>query len=245
MKNEEEQMSSTAPQAVTAFRHYVYLYIDPRDGKPFYIGTGCDDCMHANLYDGSEADKATRIAEIRAGGKEPQVDLLRYGLTESDAWLVQASAIDLIGRRHLTNQFAGHGAGFPRVTSQEAIAASAAQQVVLRHKAILLTIDRDYRSDMTPEELYEVTRGTWRVGRKRDRVDYAMPVHMGVVREVYRIDQPWLIAGTLEYRTRPSAHSSSSKGWEFRGSVAADIREQYVGYSVGRGGQNPVRYVNV
>lgn len=238
-------MNGAAPETATVLRHYVYLYIDPRDGKPFYVGTGQDDSIHANLYCESEADKAMRIAEIRAAGLEPEIDLLRHGLTESDAWLVQASAIDLIGIAQLTNQFAGHGAGFPRVTLQEAIAASTAEQVVLRHKAILITIDRDYRSDMTPEELYEVTRGAWRVGRKRDRVDYAMSVHMGVVREVYRIDQPWLVAGTLEYKTRPSGHLKSSKRWEFRGSVAADIREQYVGYSVGRSGQNPVRYVNV
>lgn len=33
--------------------------------------------------------------------------------------------------------------------------------------------------------------------------------------------------------------------WEFEGIVATDIRDEYVGNSVGMGGQNPIRYKNV
>jgi hypothetical protein len=37
------------PGMAEALEHYVYLYIDPRDGKVFYIGKGkgesCLDCQ--------------------------------------------------------------------------------------------------------------------------------------------------------------------------------------------------------
>ena len=51
-------------------------------------------------------------------------------------------------------------------------------------------------------------------------------------------------SGTLEYRTRDDSDFKDRGRWEFEGHVATDVRDRYVGYSVGKGGQNPVRYVN-
>lgn len=122
-----------------------------------------------------------------------------------------------------------------------------AKPVEVRHKAILITINKRYRSDMTDEELYEATRGLWKVGeRRREEAEYAMAVYQGIVRQVYRINHPWLPAGTLEYRTRDDIEARKDSGrWEFEGEVATDIRDEYVGFSVGKGGQNPIRYCNI
>jgi hypothetical protein len=120
-----------------------------------------------------------------------------------------------------------------------------AKKVKVQHKTILLTINRFYRSDMSIEELYEVTRGIWVVGEtRRNKVEFAMAVYQGIVCEVYRIKQ-WHPAGTLKYNTRDSSHFKNSGRWEFSGSIAKDIREEYIGFSVGKAGQNPIRYVNV
>ncbi len=98
---------------------------------------------------------------------------------------------------------------------------------------------------MSSEELYEVTRGIWRVGeRNRNKVDYAFSVYQGIVLEVYRVKQ-WYPAGTLKYKTRDSSEFNTTGRWEFSGSVAEDIRAQYVDFSVGKAGQNPIRYVNI
>jgi len=118
-----------------------------------------------------------------------------------------------------------------------------AKPLRVRHKAILITINKLYRSDMTPEELYEATRGIWVVGTRRERAEYGMAVYQGIVREVYRI-QKWHPAGTMTYRTRDSKGFKSSGRWEFEGTVATDIRDEYIGNSVGMGGQNPIRYKN-
>lgn len=119
-----------------------------------------------------------------------------------------------------------------------------AQPVEVHHRAILITINQLYRNDMTPLELYEATRGIWVVGTRRNNAEYAMAVYQGIIREVYRIDQ-WHPAGTLEYRTRDSSDFGKRGRWEFSGVVADDIRDEYVGFSVGTGGRNPIRYVNV
>jgi len=224
---------------------YVYAYIDPRTGDIFYIGRGQGNRLFSHLEDRSETEKTAKIADIRKDGEEPRIDILRYGLIESEAALVEAAAIDLLGLSKLTNRIAGHHyKSFGRIGSQEVIAMLRAKPVNVRHKAILITINKLYRSDMTAEELYEATRGIWRVGSKRDQVEYGMAVYQGIVHEVYKIQQ-WFPAGNLGYQTRDAARFMAGGRWEFEGTVAIDIRDEYVGNSVGMGGQNPIRYKNV
>jgi uncharacterized protein len=231
--------------AAKTLKSYVYLYIDPRDGRPFYIGKGAGNRLFAHLNDRSESEKTARIAEIRDAGLEPQIDILRYGLSDSEARLVEAAAIDLYGKGNLTNRVAGyHQGSFGHITSQELILMFTARPVEVRHRVMLITINRLYRSGMTELELYEATRGTWVVGEHRNRVEYAFAVYQGIVREVYRIEK-WHPAGTLSYETRELKVPSKQRRWEFSGHVADDIRGKYVGFSVGKGGQNPIRYVNV
>lgn len=234
--------SHMTPEVSALLKSYVYVYIDPRDNIPFYIGKGKGNRLFSHLYDRSDKRKSMRIKEIQQEGKEPRIELLRYGLSDAEAALVEAAAIDLIGKAKLTNEIAGHHSGsFSRITSQEVITMWAAKKVKVGHKAILITINKLYRSDMTPLELYEATRGIWRMSGRRDQVEFAMAVYQGIVREVYRIKK-WYPSGTLKYETRDSSNFKGRGRWEFEGEVANDIRSNYVGFSVEKGGQNPIRY---
>lgn len=223
---------------------YVYVYIDPRNGRVFYIGRGKGSRLYAHLEDQADTAKTATIADIRSSGKEPQIDILRYGLSDSEAAVVEAACIDLIGTDRLTNRVSGyHEGSYGRIRANELWAILAAKPVEVHHRAILITINRLYRSGMTPAELYEATRGIWVVGRRREKAEYAMAVYQGVVREVYRIGR-WYPAGTLDYETRDASGFRDSGRWEFSGDVAYEIRDEYVGFSVGKGGQNPIRYVD-
>jgi hypothetical protein len=232
-------------EVADVLKSYVYVYIDPRDSLPFYIGKGVGNRLFAHLDDSSETDKTAKIAEIRKAGLEPIIHILRYGLSDSEATLVEASAIDLIGKSQLTNKVLGHHSkSYGRIDSNEIITMLTAQKVEVTHKSILITINKLYRSDMTPEELYEATRGIWKMGSRREGAEFAMAVYQGIVREVYQIED-WLPAGSLEYKTRDSSSFKISGRWEFKGSIAEnEIRSLYVGSSVGLGGQNPIRYQN-
>jgi uncharacterized protein len=121
---------------------------------------------------------------------------------------------------------------------------SSSRPVTIRHKVILFNLARIYRSNMTPLELYEAVRSTWLVGLRRSGVEYAMAVYKSIIREVYRIDQ-WYPAGTLHYKTRDWSLFKLDRRYEFTGKAADDIRDEYVDFYIGKGGQNPIRYMNV
>ena len=55
-------------EAAVALGSYVYVYIDPRDDKPFYIGKGKGGRLFAHLDDRSETEKVAHIDAIRAAG---------------------------------------------------------------------------------------------------------------------------------------------------------------------------------
>ncbi len=226
-------------------KYYVYIYIDPKNGKPFYIGKGQGNRIFTHLNDTSDTYKTRKIRAIQEAGEEPQIDILRYGLTEAEASLVEASVIDIIGLPCLTNQIAGHhGRSFGRIGSTELIQMLNAKPVTVGHKALLITINRLYRSNMSEEELYEATRGIWKLGSRRENAEYGMAVYQGIVREVYKIES-WHPAGTLQYKTRDTKGFKESNRWEFKGSIATNIRNQYIGNFVGVGGRNPIRYKNI
>lgn len=119
---------------------------------------------------------------------------------------------------------------------------------VITEPALLIRISQYYREGMSSEELYEVTRGVWVIGQRREKVQYALSVVKGIVREVYSI-LSWHPAGSSPYKTRTKEDVSCSGRWEFIGTIAPSvIREKYCDKSVAhyfeKGAANPIMYVN-
>lgn len=225
---------------------YVYIYTDPRNGEVFYIGKGRGNRAFSHLNEFGETEKIARINAIRKSGAKPKIDILRYGMSNEESSLVEAAVIDFVGLSRLTNAVRGnHRASLGRVSSKDLITMLTAKPAKIKHKTILITINRLYRSDMTVEELYEATRGIWRIGPKREKAELVVAVYQGIVREVYRVAR-WLPAGTLVYKTRDTRGFKGSGRWEFDGKIAHDIRDQYLDFSVrhllGNKSQNPIRY---
>lgn len=81
---------------------YVYLLVDPRDGRPFYVGKGRGVRMMAHGLEALDVDagpdraKLARIRDIRAAGGEHQVWIARYGLTSAEYTAVEAALIDVL-----------------------------------------------------------------------------------------------------------------------------------------------------
>src|SRR4051812_14944895 len=97
---------------------------------------------------------------------------------------------------------------------------------------ILIRIPRAFRPGMSDLELYEATRGVWKIGPRREKARYALAVYEGTVQEVYEILH-WDPAWTTPYETRTFNDKTVAGWWEFVGSVASDaVRGRYRGKSV-------------
>ena len=243
-------MKHFSPKVAEQLKYYVYLYIDPRTDRPFYIGKGKGNRAFSHLNSTGDSDKDRTMSELRDLGLEPRIELLKYRLSEKDALLVEATAIDLLDVSNLTNESRGHGTRYgARAKVEEVVETLDAKEVKIAEPVLLININKKFRYGMSPLELYDATRSSWKLAGKRESVRYAMSVYRGIVREVYEV-AGWVPGGWSSRSDDLKGRRPREKGrWEFVGVVAEDkIRERYVGKSVAnyftKGAQNPIKYVN-
>lgn len=238
------------PEVAFHLGYYVYLYIDPRSGKPFYVGKGQGQRALSHLSAEGESRKVRILQELKQQGIMPQIDILAHALpNEETAFRIEAAIIDLFGLDHLSNAARGwRSIQLGRMPLKELVTYYAATPVEIEDPALLIRINKMYRHGMSATELYEVTRGVWKLGERRVRAKFAFAVFEGVVREVYEI-HTWHPAGTEHYETRSKTDVTLAGRWEFLGQIASnEIRDKYVDRSVKKylpaKAQNPVAYVN-
>ena len=238
-------MRGFSPEVRRKLGHYVYLYIDPLSDEVFYVGKGVGDRAFSHLDDRSDSEKWKRIRSIRRAGREPSIELLAHGLDGRTADRLEAAAIDVLDKQKLTNVVSGKGSGvYGRMTVEQVRAHYSGKEVKIKHPCILIRINRLFRYGLTPVELYDATRGIWRVGPEREKATFALAVFGGVVQEVYQITA-WFRAGsTLSSR---EGDFKARGRWEFVGRLAPpEVRNRYRLKSVRRifpqGAQNPIRY---
>jgi hypothetical protein len=129
-----------------------------------------------------------------------------------------------------------------------------AQVAEIVEPAILITVNRLYKPDIRPEMLYEITRGIWRIGERRNNAKYAFAVYKGIIREVYEIDS-WHSAPRDDSEERKkwiadkgiTIEAVTKLRWQFDGRVSEELHH-YIGCSTAKyqvqGAQNPIKYVN-
>jgi hypothetical protein len=72
------------PEVASRLGYYVYVYTDPRDKKPFYVGKGQGPRALAHLSASAESRKVAVLNELREPGLEPQIDILTHGLPDEE-----------------------------------------------------------------------------------------------------------------------------------------------------------------
>lgn len=247
-------MSGWHPGVEERIGFYVYLLIDPRTDRAFYVGKGTGSRCFGHI---EEARNTTRdsvgdypklqaIREIEEAGHLVRIEILRHGLDEPTAFHVEAAAIDLLGVDDLHNRVVGqHATVLGRMSVADINAEYGATPVVIdpSHQAVLIRISRQYTPGMTGNEIYEATRKWWRIGERRHKATHVMAAHGGLVRAVYAIDQ-WIrptaeeIAADPPMETRWGFVGHPDPAWESRylfGDVTAYLSQ---------GNQNPIRYIN-
>jgi len=221
---------------------YVYLLIDPRNNKIFYVGKGKGNRINQHLlgalYDNTkETEKIKRIREIQNAKLEVKHAVLRHELTDKEALEVESAVIDVLGKDNLTNIVKGHNSEDKGIMKLEDIKIKyEAEEANIEEPAILININNLYQRDMSEKEIYDATRKSWKVSISHvSDIKIACSVYRGIIREVFTINR-WL--PSLEVKGR----------YVFEGKVAPkNVREKYINKSVSKywkkGSQNPIKYV--
>lgn len=235
------QINEFPKSVIEKLGYYVYLLIDPKTNKVFYVGKGTGNRIfsHINSAVSSplESDKLSKIRSIQSKGLPVKHEIIRHGLTEKEALEIEASLIDYI--EGLTNIKSGHHSdsrGFMSIT--DIVAQYNAPKIKIVESVILITVNRLFRRGMNDDELYEIARGNWVVGERRNKAKFGFCVCNGIVRQIYEIHK-W---SAVKAR---SQDAKTQDRWRFAGSVAQDL-QHYVGGNVEKyiGAQNPIKYVN-
>jgi hypothetical protein len=116
---------------------------------------------------------------------------------------------------------------------------------------ILIRPTRLFYEGMSQTELYEITRGIWKLADRRDKAKYAFSIINFEVAGCYRIHS-WHKALETNYLIRTdlkTLNQDELKGrFEFLGEIDREMEDKYFGTSLveyfSKGNANPVRYVN-
>ena len=205
-------------------KYYVYRLVDPRTFQTFYVGKGCGDRVLQHVKDtkkllagGTDEDemslKCKTISDILASGKEVISIIHRRGLTEHEAFEVEAALIDAYPG--LSNDVKGHG--FERG------AISLGDLEALLDRVEYSEPEDDYVIIKTSYNalaehgysLYDATRMSWRASLKSaKRYQYAFSVINGAVQEVYKVSKWYQYSDTrIAFEGEPATdHMASYKG---------------------------------
>lgn len=230
-------------------KYYVYIYSNPITEEIFYVGKGKGDRVFSHLGEKSETEKAKYLLDLKLNGLIPKIEILIHGIEDEETALrVEAAIIDLIGINKLTNRQSGwKSATFGRMTLKQIVSTYSKQKVEVVESTIFIRINQMFRYSMSEIELYDITRGQWKINTERaNNAKYAFAIYEGIIQEVYSI-LLWLEAGkTLNTRNEKEAIKGR---FEFIGNIAeSEIRNKYKYKSVEhyfrKGNANPIMYLN-
>ena len=199
MSKNNEMVFST--EVIKQLQYYVYRLIDPRDGQTFYVGKGKGNRVFAHVNDAlkdfegekyeveNEDDislKIKQIREIKNSGLKVIHVIQRYGLTEKEAFEVEAAIIDCFAG--LTNIQSG-------ISSDRGVNNAEVLQRILSLEEFDDIDDLDYclikinnNENITERgSIYEAVRKHWKVNLNRiQKIPYVLAVNFGVVIGVFK-----------------------------------------------------------
>lgn len=241
---------------IEALQYYVYCLVDPRDKKIFYIGKGVGNRVFNHAADALkeelESDKLDTIREIHRQGLDVSYYIIRHGMTNDEALMVESVLIDMFTygqfnlESTLTNIQAGHhqwDKGVKTIEEINVLYDCSDIQPISNERLICININKTYNRPNTDyygkrDNIYEATRKYWRLNGNRARTaDYVLAVYQGIVRAVFK---------PLEWHISDVKFETGDR-WEFTGTEIED--SPYLNVSVKEyikhGNQNPIFYINM
>lgn len=263
-----------SPATIEAIKFYVYALADEKD-QIFYVGKGKGNRVFQHvqevkdlifnknsvLIEQPEADdsdvnglglRRQKIADILRSGEEPRMYIIREGLTDDQALLVEASLISVLDwqlQEPLTNQVEGHGTSHSGLKTVDELEATKGEAFNVKdlpdvdgvEEIIAININRRWQEVVQKQSsLLDVSKGIWKVKIKRAKeCPYAVIHSNGIVRGVFKIKAWHQSVEKDRYYFEPE-ENEPLVGNQFRQKNASSI----FGFRAA-GSQNPIRYVKI
>lgn len=248
--------------------YYVYGLIDPRTNQKFYIGKGTGNRVFEHEKESlgspnSDKLKLKTISEINALGLDVKKIIINSNLTETEAFAAEAAlinAFNYVSGAGLTNIVAGHHSAealsvedFEKIYGAEEL-----REEDIKHKILVIKINKLYRRNMPDDELYDSVRGVWRASMNNARsVTYVFGVYNSLIVAVYKPTRWYKCKEAPEKRPRQDeiltpqtenriffVDEGFEKGYPQDENEAFYLGKSITGLKLNQGAQNPITYLN-
>ena len=248
--------------------YYVYGLIDPRTNQIFYIGKGTGNRVFEHEKESlnspnSDKLKLKTISEINALGLDVKKIIINSNLTETEAFAAEAALINVfnnVSGAGLTNIVAGHHSAealsvedFEKIYGAEELC-----EEDVKHKILVIKINKLYRRNMPDDELYDSVRGVWRASMNNARsATYVFGVYNSLIVAVYKPTRWYKCKEASEKRPRQDeilipqtenriffVDEDFEKGYPHDENEAFYLGKSIAGLKLNQGAQNPITYLN-
>lgn len=237
-------MNNFSQSVIENIAHYVYVLVDPRNNKIFYVGEGQGNRVFNHVQDAIDGDreslKLETIRDILSEDLEVKYYIVRHGLSQEVAFEIESTLIDFLTYSDfnlesvLSNVVAGHHSWNKGIKSVEEISVLYDCKEIepcSDDHIICININKTFNKRV---DIYDATRHYWKMDIKRARrATHVLAIYRGIVRAVFE-PKEWY----------PSA--KYAKRIEFEGDPIAD--SSYLNKSIKntvKCGQNPINYINM
>lgn len=190
-------------EVIEQLKYYVYRLIDPRNGQTFYVGKGKGNRLYAHIndalknyngesYEDNEEDdisaKIKQIREIKNSGLEVIHIIQRYGLSEKEAYEVEAALIDCYPG--LTNVQGGYSSD-RGVCNADLLQGSLSYEEFKDQKDMRYCIIKITNYWVNERgNVYETVRKHWKVNKNRiKKIPYVLASLNGVIVDVFEVER--------------------------------------------------------
>lgn len=242
-------MKKFSSEVINKLKYYVYLISDPSNNEIFYVGKGKGNRCFSHLNEKNDNEKVKKINELHSKGIDPKIEILVHGVKdERTIKKIEAAIIDLIDKTNLTNIIGGYeSTDFGRMDLNQINAKYSSKKADIKEDVVLIKLSRTFRYNMSPQDLYDNTRGIWVISEeRRKKTKFAFAVYDGVIQETYKI-QSWFKAGSTYASGRTDIDRwKKVTRYEFIGNISEEMRKKYLHKSVDHywksSAQNPMRF---